>query len=81
MHDPVGCERCGGMGYRGRNGVFEVLDTTEEVRNLIGAHADSVAIDQAAIRAGMTTMVDDGVAKIRAGMTSPAEVLRVTTLR
>jgi general secretion pathway protein E len=81
VHDPVGCERCGGMGYRGRNGVFEVLNTTEEVRNLIGAHADSVAIDQAAVRAGMTTMVDDGVAKIRAGLTSPAEVLRVTTLR
>jgi len=81
VHDPVGCERCGGTGYRGRNGVFEVLDTSEEVRGLIGAHADAVAIDEAAMRAGMTTMIDDGVAKCRAGSTSPAEILRVTTLR
>jgi general secretion pathway protein E len=81
VHDPVGCERCGGTGYRGRNGVFEVLDTNEEVRSLIGAHADAVAIDEAAMRAGMTTMIDDGLAKCRAGSTSPAEILRVTTLR
>jgi general secretion pathway protein E len=81
VHDPVGCERCGGTGYRGRNGVFEVLDTNEEVRSLIGAHADAVAIDEAAMRAGMTTMIDDGLAKCRAGLTSPAEILRVTTLR
>ena len=81
MHDPVGCERCGGTGYRGRNGVFEVLETTEEVRGLIGEHADSVAIDEAAMRSGMTTMIDDGLAKCRAGLTSPAEILRVTTLR
>jgi general secretion pathway protein E len=81
VHDPVGCERCGGTGYRGRNGVFEVLDTNEEVRGLIGAHADAVAIDEAAMRAGMTTMIDDGLAKCRAGSTSPAEILRVTTLR
>jgi general secretion pathway protein E len=81
VHDPVGCDRCGGTGYRGRNGVFEVLDTNEEVRSLIGEHADAVAIDEAAMRAGMTTMIDDGLAKCRAGMTSPAEILRVTTLR
>ena len=81
VYDPAGCERCGGIGYRGRNGVFELLEMTEEVRGLVGAHADSVAIDEAAMRAGMTTMVDDGIAKCRTGLTSAAEILRVTTLR
>jgi len=51
------------------------------VRRLVDAGADSNAIDQAAISAGMTTMVDDGVAKCRAGITSAAELLRVTTIR
>ncbi len=58
-----------------------MLQITDDVRRLIGAHTDSVSLDQAAIAAGMTTMVDDGAAKCRAGMTSPAEVLRVTTIR
>jgi general secretion pathway protein E len=81
VHDRTGCERCAGTGYRGRLGVFEILQITDEVRSLIGARADSNAIDAAAIRAGMTTMVADGLAKCRAGVTSAAELLRVTTVR
>ncbi|MEA2938194.1 MAG: ral secretion pathway protein [Alphaproteobacteria bacterium] len=81
VHEPHGCERCGGTGYRGRNGVFEVLEMSEEVRPMITGNADSNTIDEAAIRAGMTTMIDDAVAKCRSGMTSAAEVLRVTTIR
>jgi general secretion pathway protein E len=81
VSEPAGCERCGGTGYRGRNGVFEVLELVEDVRKLIGAHTDAGVIDQAAIRAGMVTMVDDAVAKARLGVTSVAEVLRVTTVR
>jgi general secretion pathway protein E len=80
VHRPVGCERCSGTGYRGRVGVFEILETNAEVRNLIGPRTDSGTIERAAIRAGMTTMVDDAVAKCRAGVTSAAEVLRVTTV-
>jgi general secretion pathway protein E len=78
---PCGCERCGGLGYRGRLGVFEILELTSELRQLIGEKTDGLKIDEAAIRAGMTTMLDDGIAKCRAGLTSPAEILRVTTLR
>jgi general secretion pathway protein E len=78
---PAGCERCGGSGYRGRIGAFEVLETGEEIRRLIGDGADANAIDLAARNAGMTTMVEDAVAKCRAGITSIAEVLRVTTVR
>ena len=81
IHEPHGCERCGGTGYRGRLGVFEVLELTGELRELIGEKTDGLKIDEMAIRGGMTTMLDDGIAKCRAGLTSPAEILRVTTLR
>jgi general secretion pathway protein E len=62
-------------------GVFEILELTDEIRSLIGEKTDGHKIDQVAIGAGMTTMVADGVAKCRAGLTSPAELLRVTTAR
>jgi general secretion pathway protein E len=79
--EPGGCERCGGTGYRGRSGVFECLELTEPVRSLIGSQTDSGAVENAAVRAGMTTMIEDAVAKCRSGVTSAAEVLRVTTVR
>jgi general secretion pathway protein E len=81
VHEPGGCERCGGTGYRGRVGVFELLELTPGIRALVDKETDSVSIDAAAVAAGMTTMVDDGAQKCRAGMTSVAEVLRVTTIR
>ena len=68
---PCGCERCGGTGYRGRLGVFEVLELNNELRELIGEKTDGLKIDHAAIRGGMTTMLDDGLAKCRAGLTAP----------
>ena len=80
VHHPVGCERCSGTGYRGRVGVFEVLETTPEVRSLIGPRTDSGSIERAAVSAGMSTMIDDATLKCRAGVTSAAEVLRVTTV-
>jgi general secretion pathway protein E len=81
LQSPCGCERCSGTGYRGRLGVFEVLEMTDEIRSLIGERTDGHKIDETAIRAGMTTMTADGIAKCRAGLTSPAELLRVTTAR
>jgi general secretion pathway protein E len=81
LQTPCGCERCGGTGYRGRLGVFEVLELTDDIRELIGEKTDGLKIDQMAIRNGMTTMLVDGVAKCRAGLTSPSEILRVTTVR
>ncbi len=81
LQAPCGCERCSGTGYRGRLGVFEILELSDEIRALIGEKTDGLKIDDAAIRAGMTTMVGDGIAKCRAGLTSPAELLRVTTVR
>ena len=81
LWEPKGCERCGGIGYRGRIGVFETLEVTGAVRDMVGPGADSGAIDRAAIKAGMTTMTDDALLKCRAGVTSVAETLRVTTVR
>jgi general secretion pathway protein E len=81
VHEPVGCERCGGTGYRGRTGVFECIEMIGSVRELINPKSDSGSIEEAAVRAGAVTMIDDAVAKCRAGVTSAAEVLRVTTVR
>lgn len=81
VHEAGGCERCGGTGYRGRNGVFEILEMSDKVRALIGPQTDSHSIDAAAMHGGMTTMLEDAVAKCRGGMTTVPEVFRVTTVR
>ncbi len=81
VHEPAGCERCGGSGYRGRIGVFEAMEVAGETRDLIGPKIDAHTLDEAAIRNGMTTMMQDAVGKCRAGLTSVAEVLRVTMAR
>ena len=79
VHEPKGCERCNGTGYRGRTGVFEVLEITDDVRELMQSRLNSGAITRAATEAGMTTMFEDAAAKCRAGLTSAPEVFRVTT--
>jgi general secretion pathway protein E len=81
VYEPAGCESCSGAGYRGRLGIFEVLELSQQVRSLIQGSTDAAVIDRVAIQTGMTTMLDDGVAKCRSGATSVAEILRVTTVR
>jgi len=80
VYEPGGCERCGGTGYRGRSGIFEIIEMSGNIRNLITGHTDSEVIHRAAVEAGTMTMVDDAIAKCRAGVTSAAEILRVTTV-
>jgi len=80
VYVPGGCERCNGTGYRGRTGVFEILEITDAIRRLIKTTPDSGTIRRAAMDAGMTTMFEDGAAKSLAGITSAAEVFRVTTI-
>lgn len=80
IYEPCGCDRCGGTGYRGRSGIFEIVEMAGPIRNLITATTDSEVIHSAAVKAGMATMIEDAVAKCRAGVTSAAEVLRVTTV-
>jgi type II secretory ATPase GspE/PulE/Tfp pilus assembly ATPase PilB-like protein len=73
-----GCKICHGTGYSGRIGIFEVLEANKEIRNLIAKKAGSDAIVKAAVEQGMTTMLDDGLAKVVKGQTTLEEVLRVT---
>ena len=73
------CERCSGTGYRGRTGVFEVLEITSDVRKLIASRADAHDILALARSSGMTTMFEDGLVKSKQGITSLSEVLRVAT--
>ena len=67
-------------GQDARRGVVVPQDVGE-VRNLVGSQTDGSILDRAAIDAGMTTMLDDAVAKCRAGVTTVPETLRVTTVR
>ncbi len=73
-----GCPECNHTGYRGRIGIFELLVLDEEIRRLVLARSGSAAIRAAAVRAGMRTMRGDGLGKARRGVTTPAEVVRVT---
>jgi type II secretory ATPase GspE/PulE/Tfp pilus assembly ATPase PilB-like protein len=73
-----GCRACGGTGYRGRLGVFEVLEVNDEIRDLVSARAPSDELARAARRAGMGTLREDAARKAAQGMTTLAEVLRVT---
>jgi type IV pilus assembly protein PilB len=74
----VGCARCGMSGYKGRVGLYEVMLVTEEVRELAIERASAERIREVAIRQGMRLLRDDGLDKIRQGLTSVTEVARVT---
>ncbi len=73
-----GCEHCRGTGFRGRQGLFEFLTPDNTVRELIQERAAAGRIKQHAVERGMTTLRDDGIDKVRAGVTTPEEVVRVT---
>ncbi|MEO5933107.1 MAG: type II secretion system ATPase GspE [Duganella sp.] len=74
----VGCEHCGHTGYQGRVGVYEFLETTEQIRAQIHNRASEAEVKAAAIASGMHTMRDDGERWLAAGITTQAELLRVT---
>jgi type IV pilus assembly protein PilB len=76
-YEPVGCGRCGGMGYKGRLGLYEVMTVTEEIRTLVLARAPADEVAAVAVREGMRRLRDDGFEKVKAGLTSLAEVARV----
>jgi type IV pilus assembly protein PilB len=77
--EPVGCSRCSSSGYRGRIGIYEVMSVTEEVRALVLSRGSVDEIAAAAVAQGMRRLRDDGIAKVRAGQTSIAEIERITT--
>jgi len=73
-----GCPSCMGSGYMGRTGIFELLVIDNEIRRLITSGADSITMKEAAMRRGMTSLFEDGLSKVKAGVTTLNEVLRVT---
>jgi type IV pilus assembly protein PilB len=75
--EPVGCVRCGNTGYKGRIGLFEVMKVTPEMHHLIVERASVEQMTQLAIDQGMRRLREDGMDKVRAGITSGAEVARV----
>jgi type IV pilus assembly protein PilB len=73
---PVGCAACGKVGFRGRKAIFEMMKMNSEVRELAFNRAGIDALRAAAVRSGMTTLVEDGKKKILRGVTTPIEVAR-----
>jgi len=74
----TGCEKCAFTGFYGRTGIYELLIVTDEMRKLVLKGADANQLREAAIRIGMKTLLQSGTEKIRAGVTTLSEVLRVT---
>lgn len=72
-----GCEECGKSGYKGRAGIFEVLEVNDKIRELIAKKVPVEEIHKAALKEGMVSMLADGLDKIAAGITTIEEVLRV----
>jgi type IV pilus assembly protein PilB len=76
---PNGCDRCNQTGYRGRVGIFEILTMNEEIRSLVLQRASADEIAALAVRQqSFKRLREDGLEKVRLGLTSPEEVLRVT---
>lgn len=78
IFEPVGCRECRNVGYSGRLGVYELLVTTDNLRQLAHDKASTWEIKKAALREGMKTLRDDGWLKVMDGQTSIEEVLRIT---
>ncbi|MBP9697712.1 MAG: Flp pilus assembly complex ATPase component TadA [Candidatus Moranbacteria bacterium] len=78
LYKAVGCDQCGGEGYRGRNGIYEVLAMDTNVRKLVTHEATTEELETEARKTGMATMVEDGFLKMVQGTTSLEEVMRAT---
>ncbi len=78
IYEAQGCEECSMTGYRGRSGIYELLLVNDEIRKLILQHASADVIKGQAVSQGMRTLREDGWREVRAGITTVAEVLRVT---
>lgn len=75
-----GCDKCNGTGYKGRIGLYEVMEVTEELRELVLIGASALELRKKAVEDGMITLRGSGLCKIRAGVTTIEEVVRETVL-
>jgi len=79
FYRPVGCDSCHQTGYRGRIGIYEVMKISDRLRRMIAQRASEDAIREVAQSTGMLTLGDDALAKVKAGITTAEELLRVVT--
>jgi type IV pilus assembly protein PilB len=75
----VGCDHCNQTGYRGRVGIYEIMVVSDELRRTIAQVGSEARVREAAIAAGMISLGEDGLLKVKAGVTTPQELLRVVT--
>jgi len=78
IFEAAGCEKCVGTGYRGRSGIFELLQVTEAIESLVIGRRPTHEIRQRAMEEGLTTLRDDGWQKVAEGVTTVDEVVRVS---
>jgi type IV pilus assembly protein PilB len=78
VFEPGGCERCNDTGYRGRVGIFEVLVLSDTIRSMILERASADEIRKVAVKQGMRRLRTEGFLKVKQGITTPAEIARVT---
>jgi len=76
FHEAVGCDRCGGAGYRGRMGIYEMMLVTDEIKELVLARVSTAEIGRASEASGMVRLREDGLIKAARGATTIEEVLR-----
>ena len=79
FYRPVGCDACHHTGYKGRMGIYEVMKVTDRIRRMIAQRASEDAIREVAQSTGMLALGDDALAKVKAGLTTAEELLRVVT--
>jgi type II secretory ATPase GspE/PulE/Tfp pilus assembly ATPase PilB-like protein len=80
LYKGAGCPNCLNTGYWDRTGIYEILIVSDHVRDQVNARTSSTIIKQDAVRAGMRTLRQDGADKVRKGLTTVEEVLRVTQM-
>jgi type IV pilus assembly protein PilB len=79
FYKSVGCDQCNHTGYRGRIGIYEVMKVTDKMRRLISARSPIDQLREAALSGGMISLGEDGLAKVKSGITTPEELIRVVT--
>lgn len=78
LYKPIGCDQCGTSGYRGRTVIYEILKITPEIRDLINRRASNDEIRRQALKGGFKPMFENGIDKVKAGVTTLEEVSTVT---
>ena len=79
FYKSVGCDQCNHTGYRGRIGIYEVMRVSDKLRRLITSKVPEDQIREGALAGGMISLGEDGLAKVKSGVTTPEELLRVVT--